>query len=158
MVTLMKKITFNVTCSILFGLPDGEEKDQMLEDFSITLKGVWAVPLNIPGTTLHRALQARGRVCKLLSKLILNRKTQMEEGTVESQDNIISSLLALRDENGEPLLEQEVIDISLTLIIASHDTTTILLTHFVRHLARDPEVSNKVLQGIENIYIVIMLD
>ncbi|KAJ0045342.1 hypothetical protein Pint_06626 [Pistacia integerrima] len=97
--TLMNKITFNVTSSIFFGLPDGESKDQLLEDFSITLKGVWAVPLIIPGTTLHRASQARGRVCKLLSKLILNRKTQMEEGTVDSQDNIISSLLVLRHKN-----------------------------------------------------------
>lgn len=148
----MKKITFNVICTIFFGLPDGEDKDKLLEDFSITLKGLWAVPVNIPGTTLYKALRARGRVCKLLSKLISTRKTQMEEGIVDdSQDNMISSLLALRDENGETLLEQEVLDLFLSLIMASHETTTTVLSHLVRHLARDPEVSNNVLQGTENI-------
>ncbi|KAK2637220.1 hypothetical protein Ddye_032012 [Dipteronia dyeriana] len=100
----MKKITFNVSCSIFFGLPDGKVKDQLLEDFSTTVKGIWAVPLNFPGAVLHRALQARGRVCKVLSNLIAIRKREMEEGIVDSHDNIISSLLILRNENGRKFL------------------------------------------------------
>ncbi|KAK6233401.1 hypothetical protein QUC31_005807 [Theobroma cacao] len=146
-VPLMKKITFNITCSIFFGLPDGKEKDELLKDFSLTVKGVWAIPFNIPGTVFHRAMQARRRVCKLLSNLIMIRKKQEEEGTVDpNDDNIISSLLVLRDENGQPLLEEEILDVFLSLIMASHDTTAILLTLFIRHLSRDAEVSRKVVE------------
>ncbi|KAI9157293.1 hypothetical protein LWI28_019987 [Acer negundo] len=144
-VTLMKKITFNVSCSIFFGLPDGKVKDQLLEDFSTTVKGTLALPLNFPGTVLHRAIQARGKVCKVLSNLITIRKKEMEEGIVDSQDNIISSLLVLRNENGEPLMEQEILDIFLSLIMASHYTTTVLLSHLVRLMSRDSEIYNKVL-------------
>ncbi|OMO90111.1 Cytochrome P450 [Corchorus olitorius] len=144
---LMKKITFNVTCSIFFGLPDGKEKDELLEDFTLTVKGVWAIPLDFPGTTFHRAMKARSWVCNLLSNLIKNRKKQEGEGTVDpNDDNIISSLLVLRDENGQPLLEEEILDVFLSLIMASHDTTAILLTLFIRHLSRDEEVSSKVLE------------
>ncbi|KAL5734502.1 hypothetical protein ACOSP7_032363 [Xanthoceras sorbifolium] len=133
-VTLMKKITFNVSCSIFFGFPDDKEKDQLLEDFSTT------------GTVLHRALHARGRVCNVLSNLIQIRKGQMEEGIVDSHDNIISSLLIPRDENGKPLIEQEILDIFLSLIMASHATTTVLLSHLVRLMSRGSEVYNKVLE------------
>ncbi|XVE91000.1 hypothetical protein DITRI_Ditri20bG0120800 [Diplodiscus trichospermus] len=146
-VPLMKKITFNVTCSIFFGLPDGKEKDELLKDFSLLVKAVWAIPLDFPGTVFHRAMQARLRICKLLSNLIMMRKKKEEQGTVDpNDDNIISTLLALRYENGQPLLEEEVLDIFLSLIMASHDTTAILLTLFIRHLSRDAEVSSKVLQ------------
>ncbi|KAK1591629.1 hypothetical protein Q3G72_010631 [Acer saccharum] len=144
-VTSMKKINFNVSCSIFFGLPDGKVKDQLLEDFETTVKGILALPLNFPGTVLHRAIQARGRVCKVLSNLIAIRKREMEEGIVDSQDNMISSLLVLRSENGEPLMEQEILDLFLSLIMASNDTSTVLLTHLVRLMSRDSEIYNKVL-------------
>ncbi|KAK0607847.1 hypothetical protein LWI29_021495 [Acer saccharum] len=144
-VTSMKKINFNVSCSIFFGLPDGKVKDQLLKDFETTVKGILALPLNFPGTVLHRAIQARGRVCKVLSNLIAIRKREMEEGIVDSQDNMISSLLVLRSENGEPLMEQEILDLFLSLIMASNDTSTVLLTHLVRLMSRDSEIYNKVL-------------
>ncbi|XVF41206.1 hypothetical protein PTKIN_Ptkin01aG0261700 [Pterospermum kingtungense] len=144
---LMKRITFNVTCSVFFGLPDGKEKDELLKDFSVVVKGVWAIPLDFPGTVFHKAMVARRRVCKLLSNLISIRRRQEEEGTVDpNDDNIISNLLSLRDENGHPLLDEEILDIFLSLIMASHDTTAILLTLFIRHLSRDAEVSSQVLE------------
>ncbi|KAK1283620.1 hypothetical protein QJS10_CPB21g01613 [Acorus calamus] len=44
-VTLMKKVTFNVTCSLLFGLYDEPMKEALFEDFSQAFKGVWSVPV-----------------------------------------------------------------------------------------------------------------
>ncbi|KAE8724299.1 phenylalanine N-monooxygenase-like [Hibiscus syriacus] len=82
-----------------------------------------------------------------LSEIVISRKKQEDEGAVEpTDDNIVSCLLALRDENGQPLSEDEIVDVFLSLIMASHDTTAALLTLFIRHLSRDAEVSNKVLQ------------
>ncbi|KAL4369426.1 hypothetical protein GQ457_05G033440 [Hibiscus cannabinus] len=142
-VPLMKKMTFNVTCSVLFGLPDGTEKDELLTDFALTVKGVWGIPLDFPGTVFHRAMQARQRLCRKLSEMVMSRKKREDE---VADDNIVSCLLALRDEDGRPLSEDEIVDVFLSLIMASHDTTAVLLTLFIRHLARDAEVLNKVLQ------------
>ena len=147
----MKKISFNVTCSIFFGLPDGKEKDALLEDFSLTLKGSWALPLNFPGTVYHRALKGRARLCERLSKLIDAKRIQLKEGTVDTNENIISSLLNLRDENDDPLQEEVILDIFLSLIMASHDTTALLMTFLVRYLSRDAEVFDKVLEGNEKL-------
>ncbi|GMN41150.1 hypothetical protein TIFTF001_010379 [Ficus carica] len=112
-VPLMKTIAFNVICTVFFGLPDDDdERDELLKDFSTTVKGAWAVPLDFPGTVFHRALRARKRL----------------------------------DGNGEPLLEDEILDLSLSLIMASHDTVTVVLSLFIRQLAKDPEVFQKVLE------------
>jgi cytochrome P450 len=92
-------------------------------------------------------MQARASLCKILSKIIDERKRQMEEGTVDVNENIIYSFLSLRDENDEPLIEEEILDMVLSLIMASHDSTTILLCLLVRLLSRDAEIYNKVLEG-----------
>ncbi|CAN6565283.1 unnamed protein product [Malus baccata var. baccata] len=150
MVGLMKKITFKVTCSLFFGLPEGPEKDALLEDFTIVTKGLWAVPLNVPGTIFYRAMQARARISQVLTKLMQNR--QKEEKNKPSQKNdIISVFLRLRDEDGEPLQEEEIVDNFITLIIGSHDTTTILLSHFIRHLSTDPKTRSEVLQVVKSV-------
>ncbi|XP_009363898.2 taxadiene 5-alpha hydroxylase-like [Pyrus x bretschneideri] len=150
MVGLMKKITFKVTCSLFFGLPEGPEKDALLEDFTIATKGLWAVPLNVPGTIIYRAMQARARISQVLTKLMQNR--QKEEKNKPSQKNdIISVFLRLRDEDGEPLQEEEILDNFITLIIGSHDTTTILLSLFIRHLSTDPKTRREVLQEQEEV-------
>ena len=146
-VPFMKRIAFNITCNIFFGIPDGKEKDTLFEEFSVAVKGSWAVPLDIPGTVFHRAMQARASLCKILSRIIDERRRQMEEGTVDVNENIIYSFLSLRDENDEPLIEEEILDMVLSLIMASHDTTTILLCLLVRLLSRDAEIYNKVLEG-----------
>ncbi|KAG6738615.1 hypothetical protein POTOM_058235 [Populus tomentosa] len=145
-VPFMKRIAFNITCNIFFGIPDGKEKDTLFEEFSVAVKGSWAVPLDIPGTVFHRAMQARASLCKILSRIIDERRRQMEEGTVDVNENIIYSFLSLRDENDEPLIEEEILDMVLSLIMASHDSTTILLCLLVRLLSRDAEIYNKVLE------------
>ncbi|KAJ9140052.1 hypothetical protein P3X46_030739 [Hevea brasiliensis] len=41
-VPLMKRITFKVTCSLLFGLPEGNEKNALFDDFKVALRGSWS--------------------------------------------------------------------------------------------------------------------
>ncbi|KAK3022395.1 hypothetical protein RJ639_047369 [Escallonia herrerae] len=154
-VPLMKRVTFKVTCSLLFGLPEGKLKDSLFEDFTLAIKGTWAIPLEFPGTIFAKAIQARRRINKRLSELIKTRKMEMAKQSKDDSTKIpndaITSFLVLRDENGEPLPEEEILDNLITLIFASHDTITILLGLLVRHLARDPDVYNKVLEGNKDI-------
>ncbi|KAF6147215.1 hypothetical protein GIB67_039345 [Kingdonia uniflora] len=54
-VPLIKKVTFDISCSILFGLPEGMEKDILFHDSDIAITGSWALPLDIPGTPFRKA-------------------------------------------------------------------------------------------------------
>ncbi|XP_050209060.1 beta-amyrin 28-monooxygenase-like [Mercurialis annua] len=143
-VKLMKKISFYVACTIFFGITDETEREILLQDFTTMLTGIWAIPLNIPGTVIHRALKAKARVHARLSKVIEIRKMQMEQET-DQQEDIVRSLLNLRDENGKPLEEELIINVFLSLILASHDTTSSLMTFLLRQLSKDDQLHTKVL-------------
>lgn len=144
----MKKIAFKVAWTIFFGLSDGTEQDTMLDEFTTALKGAVAVPVNFPGTTFYKALKARARLHKSLSQLIKNQRREIEEGSIhETRDSFLTRLINLRDENGQMLEEEVMLDIFFSMVTASHDTTAVLMTHLVRHLSRDKEVYNRVLQG-----------
>lgn len=157
-VPFLKRITFHVTCSLFFGLPEGKEKDQLFEDFIVAFRGTVSLPLNLPGTTYRKAVLARGRIEKILSRLIRNTKKRTgKEGDYQqsqSQVDVISSFLELRDENNQPLPDTDIVDHLVTLIIASHDTVTVLVSQMIRHLARDYEVLNKVLEEQKKVVIV----
>ena len=146
-VPFMKKVTFNLTCTLMFGLHDEPTKEALLGDFTKIMKGLWALPVNIPGTTYHNALQARGRIVKSLLPILDCRRKQLSEGAIGRNDDLISGLLSLRDENNESLRDEEVIDNFVSLMIASHDTTAILLSLMVWKLARDSNIYAKVLEG-----------
>ncbi|XP_039053731.1 beta-amyrin 6-beta-monooxygenase-like [Hibiscus syriacus] len=148
MVGVIKRITSNVSCSLLFRVQENKEKHDLFQDFLVAITGLWTVLLKFPGTSYCKALQARGQISRLLSKLIKERKKEMEEGRQGSldQNDVISGLLMLRDENGDPLMQEEIIDNLISVMIASHDTTSSLVCHVIRHLARDRETFNRVLQ------------
>lgn len=81
------------------------------------------------------------------------KKTEMEKGMHNIQDNFISRLVNLRDENDEVLTQEAIVDIFFFMMTASHDSTAILMTLFVRQLSRDNEFYNKVLQG--NLHLLV---
>ncbi|KAF9609582.1 hypothetical protein IFM89_017221 [Coptis chinensis] len=145
-VTMMKKVTFKVTCSLLFGLPEGKEKDALLEDFTIALKGAWAIPIDFPGTIFRQTCQTRDRITTVITKLVERRKKEMEEGKEAPREDVISSFLNLRDEEDQSLTKDEMIDNIVSMIIASHDTSAIVLSLLLRHLAGDTHVYEAVLE------------
>ncbi|PNT10642.1 hypothetical protein POPTR_012G115000v4 [Populus trichocarpa] len=145
-VLLMKKISFIATASLLFGLPEAKERDGLFKDFTIAVKGMWSIPLNLPGSTFRKAVQARGRIFKLFTNLIAERKRGLEDGSMGSHDDVILCLLSLRDENGKTLPDEEIINNLIALMMASHDTTSVLLSLIVRELAKNASVYDKVLE------------
>jgi cytochrome P450 family 26 subfamily A len=60
---------------------------------------------------------------------------------------MLSCLLAIRDENGQPLDDDIITDNFIFLFIASYDTSATLITLMIWKLSRDQEVYNKVLEG-----------
>ncbi|GLJ25729.1 hypothetical protein SUGI_0492600 [Cryptomeria japonica] len=143
---LMKQLTFQVASDLLFGLKDPKERE-ILNTESITLiKAIWSLPLNLPGTTFNKGLNARARVVKRLSSLLNLRRGEIAEGKVAPDKDLMSWLITMKDDNNESLNDQEIIDNLIVLMIGGHDTTAILLTQLIRMLCLNPRVYKSVLQ------------
>lgn len=75
------------------------------------------------------------------------KKEELSKGILSPSSDVLSCLLELRDENQQPIADDMIIDNYVTLMIASHHTSAILISLMIWKLARDPEIYRKVLEG-----------
>ncbi|KAK1320045.1 hypothetical protein QJS10_CPA03g00938 [Acorus calamus] len=150
-VMILKRLTFRVTCALLFAIPPGSEQDLLFEDFITAHRGQLTLPFNLPMTPFHRAIRARERICHRLSDLIRLRRKEVMEGRVTSKDDVISSFVNLRDENGKDIGDDVLIDNLITLMIGGYDTVGGLLSMLLSLIARNHVVRNGIIEEQEAI-------
>ncbi|XP_044970546.1 cytochrome P450 716B1-like [Hordeum vulgare subsp. vulgare] len=154
---LMKRLTFDIISALLFGLERGAVRDALAGDFARMVEGMWAVPANLPFTAFSRSLKASGRARRLLEGITREKKkaSQAEErgnGKASRDNDLITCLLSLKDGHGERLLtDEEIVDNAMVALIAGHDTSSILMTFMVRHLANDDATLAAMVQEHEEI-------
>lgn len=145
----MKILTFNIMCSLLFGLERGTRRDKLVEGFEQMMEGIWAVPVNLPFTRYHRSLKASKKVRDTVKELIREKRSELKGKSVtDPRQDLIACLLSIRNEEGkEALTEKEIVDNIMLVMIAGHETSSILITFVLRFLANEPSVHAAVLQG-----------
>jgi cytochrome P450 family 26 subfamily A len=73
----------------------------------------------------------------------------LEHGTAFPQQDLITTLLSLRnEENSAVLTDGEIIDNAIVIMIAGYDTSSVLLSLLIRLLADDPSIYASILQGM----------
>ncbi|XP_062172764.1 taxane 13-alpha-hydroxylase-like [Alnus glutinosa] len=145
-VLFIKKLTFCVASNILFGIKDEYTREALFDDFSLAFKAVWSLPVNFPGTAFWRGLRARSRIVDRILPIMRKKREELSKGILSPSSDVLSCLLELRDENQQPIADDMIIDNYVTLMIASHDTSAILISLMIWKLARDPEIYRKVLE------------
>nr|WSZ13604.1 cytochrome P450 [Streptomyces canus] len=113
-------LPFRVICR-LFGVPDdmGAALMRLMDDF-----------FRNPGTI--EDIQARGRTMyEVLSDLVVLKRSR-------PGDDLASALIAVRDDDGERLGEQELVDTLMLMIGAGHETTANLLGSAIIELLSHP--------------------
>ncbi|XP_047093943.1 cytochrome P450 716B1-like [Lolium rigidum] len=149
---LMKRLTLGIISSLLFGLERGAVRDALAVDFTCILEGALAIPVNLPFTAFSRSIKARRRAERLLKGIMREKKALLEQGKASPNNDLISRLVSMTDDHGEQLLSSdEIIDNCILALIAGHDTTSILMTFMVRHLANDPATLAAMVQEHEEI-------
>lgn len=92
-----------------------------------------------------RFLEARERTRALIMETIAARRRDPEAAT---REDILSLLLAVRDENGEPLGDDELHDELITLLIAGHETTASALAWALHFIGATAGVQERLQQGL----------
>lgn len=147
----MKIITFNIICSLLFGLERGIEREKFLQNFQEMIEGMWSVPINLPLTRYSRSVHASLRVMNMVRELVREKKMKLEEKLLSPHQDLITCLLSIRDERNKPKLsEDEIVHNVMLVMVAGHDTSSVLITFILRLLSNNAEIYTAVLQGISN--------
>jgi cytochrome P450 len=94
---------------------------------------------------MQRFEQNRARLDAMIFEEIADRRTATD---LDERDDIFSMLLGARDENGEPMTDQELRDELVTLLVAGHETTATGLAWAFELLLRTPRVMAKLRQTL----------
>ncbi|UBF23939.1 cytochrome P450 [Kovacikia minuta CCNUW1] len=149
-------ISLQVIMRTVFGVDEGEQAERLHHHLNLLLK-LFDQPLN-SSFVFIRALQKdwgalspwgnfvrqRSQIDEILYAQIRERRDHPER----RGDDILSLMLAARDEAGEPMTDQELRDEMMTLLFAGHETTATALAWALYWLHWLPEVGAKVLQEL----------
>jgi cytochrome P450 len=143
----MQALTLEIILRAVFGLAAGPQLDEL----RVTLKqllDLGASPLTLlppfrrrlgPLTTWARFVDVRAHADELILALVDERRRAGEE-----TDDVLSMLLAARDEEGRPMSDRELRDELMTLLVAGHETTASELSWGFERLLREPAVLERV--------------
>ncbi|XP_051135311.1 cytochrome P450 716B1-like [Andrographis paniculata] len=143
---LMKTLTFDIICTILFGVERGAIRDALVEYFQQMIAGMWTLPINMPFTRFNRSLRAAAKVREMLKGVVHEKRIELEKGASSRQD-LITCLLTIHGDDGEELIsEDEIIHNIILVMVAGYDTSAVVITFLVRLLANNAQVRETVLQ------------
>ncbi|PWA41899.1 cytochrome P450 [Artemisia annua] len=134
---LLKTLTFNVICSLVFGIERGPKRDQFLPPFKDMIRSFTAISVNLPFTQFNRGLKARKKVVALLVNLLHEKrealKEQKQQLSAHKDQDLITSLLKTQYEDSSGMMSDEmIIDNVIVLMLGGYDTISVLLTLIVK--------------------------
>ncbi|MBW4495455.1 MAG: cytochrome P450 [Oscillatoria princeps RMCB-10] len=155
----MQAISFRVILKAVFGLEDGQRYEQ-IEQLLIAILNP-KNPLFMASALFFPLLQRDLgpwspwvkflRLRQQLDELIYAEIQERREKPEPSRTDILSLMMAARDEAGEPMTDVELRDELLTLLVAGHETTATSLAWAFYWIHRLPQVREKLLQELDTL-------
>jgi len=148
--TVAQAITLEVIIRAVFGVTDPgriAELQRVLPRLSSASPFLLLAQKDLgPRSPWGRFIRLRDHVDGLLYEEIEQRRS---EPPADARDDILTLLLAARDENGEPLTNRELRDQLITLLLAGHETTANSIAWAFERLLRAPTVLERLTAEVD---------
>ncbi len=126
----LQQITLDVILRAVFGADD----DVLVSELRARLIR-WLNSISRPLTVWKSFIQLR-YIDRLLYDQIARRRGSTEKGRTD----IMAMLVAARDEDGQPMSDEEIRDEIITMLVAGHETTATSLAWVIYRLLENPHV------------------
>jgi cytochrome P450 len=156
----MQAITMRIIMQAVFGLYEGDRAAEVERLLGLILEAGGSSPLNVaflifpflqrdlgPFSHWGKFLGDRERVNQLLDAEINERREQADA----TRSDILSLLMAARDEAGQPMTNEELRDELMTLLVAGHETTATALSWALYWIHKLPAVKEKLLEELDTL-------
>jgi cytochrome P450 len=142
----MQAITLEIILRTVFGVEDQAGVERLGAPMKRLLNST-DQPLRLLSLQFTRSAGAKprspwGRVYALMAPVdaLIHEEIAARRADAEPRDDILSLLLAARDEDGNALTDAELRDELMTLVLAGHETTATALAWTIERLVRTPRV------------------
>ena len=142
----MQQITLDIILRTVFGVDEGDmlSRLRMLLVEFLGLFGSSLALLMIPRLQVNLGpLTAWKRICDLGRKidwLLYDEIARCKKEALQQRTDIMAMLVAARDEDGQPMSDQEIRDELVTMLVAGHESTATWLSWVVYRLLQNPDV------------------
>ncbi|MBR8833498.1 MAG: cytochrome P450 [Stigonema ocellatum SAG 48.90 = DSM 106950] len=155
----MQKISLEVIVQIVFGLSEGKRYQQLKP-----LLTAWVDMTDSPlrssmlflsflqkdwgtWTPWGRMKQRQRQVHDLLQAEIAQKRTKQDD----RRGDVLSLMMAARDENGQAMSDEELTDELLTILFAGHETTATTLAWAFYQIHQHPDILEKLQQELDSL-------
>nr|AOG74840.1 cytochrome P450 [Platycodon grandiflorus] len=146
---IFKLMAFSLSSKLIINIEDPALVAKLATHFEILMAGLFSVPINFPGTNFRRAINSAIRFRKEVYPLIKQRRSEPRNTTSDDKHDLLSYLIAASanwaDIDDENILK-EISDTIISVLMASHDTTSSILSAVVYFLADHPHVYKQVME------------
>jgi cytochrome P450 len=155
----MEEITLNALLNVVFGLTEGEGSEQLrrklLALVELATSPLLALHLLLPPlrkdlghwSPWGRFLRLQNDVDQLLYAEIAQRHKQPQP----ERTDILTLLMAARDEAGEPMSDRELRDELVTLLLAGYDTVSTAMMWCLYWIHKLPRVRERLVEELDTI-------
>ena len=130
----MQEITLDIILRAVFGVAEGEQRWRLRLTMVEALGLAGRNPLLLVAAW-NRLVRIRREIDRLLYAEIARRRAAAQSDA----SDIMTLLVAARDEEGRPMSDEEIRDEMVTMLVAGHETTATSLAWTIHSLLRNPE-------------------
>lgn len=129
----IKQLTLDVATATIMGLEPGRDADRINRAFVDAVDAsITPLRLDLPFLTYGRGLRGRAFLARHFGRAVDARRRA-------AGDDLFSRMCRAQSEDGERWTDDEIVDHTIFVMMAAHDTSTSALTSAVYYLARAPE-------------------
>ena len=156
----MQTITLRVIMQAVFGLYDSNRAQELEKVISVMMDAGGSSPLRALMLYYPALQRDLGKLTpwgtflrrrEMVNKLIYAEIAERRENPDPSRTDILSLLMAARDENGEAMTDVELRDELMTLLSAGHETTATALTWAFYWIHKTPSVGYKLIAELDSL-------
>ncbi|XP_078439621.1 cytochrome P450 85A-like isoform X2 [Wolffia australiana] len=127
------EMTFRLPLKLFAGIETGQAANILVNEFRKLVRGGCSLPINIRGTSYHRALLAKGKIVSIFEDILRERRSCACDGK-----DILDALLHGDEKAQRQITNEQIIGLLITIIFAGHDTVTAASMMAFKYLHNHP--------------------
>jgi cytochrome P450 len=149
----MMQLTMRIVAKVLFSVEVKADTERVAGALNILMRHTSGGRMILPPALRHIPVPAMIRVKRAVRELdeIVDRIIRQRRASGEDTGDLLSMLMAARDEDGSGMTDRQLRDEILTILLAGHETTAVSLSWTWYLLSQHPEVEQKLREELTQV-------
>jgi len=149
----MMQLTMRIVAKVLFGAEVKRDTERVAGALNVLMRHTSGGRMILPPALRHLPFPALLRVKRAVREIdeIVNHIIRQRRACDEDTGDLLSMLIASRDEDGSHMTDRQLRDEIMTFLLAGHETTAVSLSWTWYLLSQHPEAGQKLRQELRDV-------